>query len=196
MHPYLSQEGLEMTSNKVFQYKLFVEASAQGRGQLTKLFILPDFTSNSDYDLFMGQMICRMADELNNKNGFKTVRSALRKRGINDQTIDHWLRTSDETRRIAIANTLEGCFRPVYFYGRDISETDIIDISEERGPRERAQVLMRGPYYMAQMVNSLRVLELVHEDMNRQLLYCKNTEYALRQDLTGHNRYIDSFRSS
>jgi hypothetical protein len=180
-------------------YRQFIENATQGNAPLTKIFVLPDFDKDRDCLAFMVRIANNsLKTFLSSESGQAVMVSAFTRlsetAGYDRDFISDILRNGAYNINQAANDVIFGCFNPVPFFGQEISDSLIQDFtSERRGPRERAKILSRAPYYGMQVVNTLRSKPLVG-NLNQQKLYKRNTGIALKTDLQEYESLMRQFR--
>jgi hypothetical protein len=182
----------------VTDYLQYISHMAKGTAPLTKVFVLPDFVSNPDYDAFMDD-VKRTALEtlLSTPEGVEISREAFQKiaqlRNLPKDQVGALLNGGKVEQTVIGINVVEGVANPVYFYGNRLTDRDIADFSDTRGPRDRQRMLSRAPYYAFQVVNTLRSPE-ISANLNRPGLHARNTRLALKTDLNQYEGVMRRLR--
>lgn len=187
----------QLVTTVAASYVRYIINCARENGPYTKVIILPDFKSNAEYDEFMLQVkfgaitILQSSQEniLLMKSIYERVATA---RSADPQSIK---RLIDNPALLLVLATqvVEGAFNPVYFYGKQIGVEDIQGFNGNRGPIERQKILARAPYYLLQVVNSLKSSELIGI-MDRKKLHQHNTALALHDNVASHEEKMWGFR--
>lgn len=181
-------------------YLRFITEATQGNGPLTKIFILPEFRTNPDYDKFVDDMKkTAFARLVLSPDGQTIARSAFRQSAeaqrISQTIVARILNSGRDGEIQAAANVIEGTFRPAIFYGKTITDKDISDLPDTRGPKERYKMLSRAPYYVIQVANSIGGMDL-SGNLNRQRIYSRNTRLASETDIMDYEIKMRRFRST
>lgn len=176
----------------------FMEMSYSPAGPLTKIFVLPDFRSNPEYDTFMSQvqsaLILHYFDPSQHRNLDTLVRAAHQ---ANPRITEHPIfaqeMKGDQYQQLnVIQQVVSGMFRPVYFYGRDLSDADTVGFMD-RGPALRQKILSRAPFYMMQIVNPFKSPSY-SSGIDREGLRKRNTAYAAQHRPKDLRREMDRYR--
>jgi len=198
-HTHLSPYTPNLLRRVSVSYVRFITEATQGEGPLTKIFILPDFESNSDYDKFVNDMKQTVLARLVlSQDGPAIARSAYQQyaeiTNVPFATINRILNSGKPGVIEAAKIVVGGTFGPVYFYGKKVTNEDVSGFSVRKGPRDRYKVLSRAPYYMIQISNAIGGRDLIGT-LNRQRLNARNTRLASETSIAGHERKMSEFRS-
>lgn len=179
-------------------YYKFIKFCVGGGKILSKIFILPDFGSNRDYDTFVYKMKGIAIARLGTVEGKKLVRSAVKQIGMQKGRTNGEIKSATSTSLDMMLSTeqvTDVIFGPAYFYGRRVEFEDLANFSDKRGVRLRHRVLTRAPHYMIQMVNSLDKAGLDDRlDINK--LNARNTKLALETNVDAHESRMAAFRAA
>ena len=191
----LSPDSSELMGGVSKHYIGLMEQIKQRKAPLTGICILPDFETNRAYDTFIAtlkgniitsvlvseqlqELIFSIQTLVNLSKGMK--RTDI-KNSIN--AVKSHKKTNPAVFEIEMRQSttaiLNGAFNLIYFYGQEVSDEDVSDISEIRGPVERYKYLTRAPLYMFQVVNPFHSLtEELTGTLNRPGLHRRNTQLA------------------
>lgn len=177
-------------------YYRFLKACAEGTEQLARLFVLPDFAANRAYDLFVAQMKAHAMEKLATNDGQKVTRKIIKKRMAEGkyQTLTLQTDISESQRKFfERKQVVDNIFVAGQFYGRDLTDDDLVGSPVVRGPRDRYRMLMRAPYYLIQVVNQFAPTK--HDDkLDVARLHTRNTKLALGTNLEEQAKHMRSLR--
>lgn len=180
-------------------YLRFITEATQGEGPLTKIFILPDFESNSDYDKFVNDMKQTVLARLVlSQDGPAIARSAFQQyaeiKNVPLATINSILNSGKPGEIEAAKIVIKGTFGPVYFYGEKVTNEDVSGFSDTKGPRDRYKILSRAPFYMIQISNAIGGRDLIG-NLDRKRLRARNTRLASETSMVDYESKMREFRS-
>jgi hypothetical protein len=194
---YMDQSPSDASTitNVARDYFKFISGAVSGTSPYTKVFILPTFARNVDYDTFM----IKMTKDALLHSSRQVVKGVIEKiddsrlvEGTTKEYLLKLLKGSNENQAYAAAQVILA-FRPVYFYGREVKDKDVADMSGERGSRQRYKILSAAPYYLFQVVNILKSADLLG-NLNREKLREHNTNLALHTNPMGHQDRLRKIR--
>ncbi len=183
--------------NVTNDYLRYIEhATYDSDAPLTKIFILPDFRTNRDYDTFIADLqVAAFLRLTTTQKGQQLAEAAFLRtaQGSPDQDMVREIMASeDKTFRIA-HNVLVTMFKPVNFYGKKLSDKDLEGLETDRGHLQREKVLSRAPYYLAQIPNIAGSAPITNR-FNATTVFRHNTELAITTPLHRHEAAIRRFR--
>lgn len=181
-------------------YLRFITDAANGTAPLSTVVILPDFSTNAAYDEFLAAMKWRSVAMLSatpetRRTAISLFLKASEQRGTRRQAEAVLRREGSPAEAFVIGNLVDQAYRPIPFYGKELSSDDLIGFSEERGSIERQKFLSRGPYYMFQVVNMVDGFDL-SRNLDRPRLYRRNNAMAFQTDARELNTEMGQFRDS
>lgn len=194
---HLDPSSQELLIAVATPYLRFIMDSMAGTIPLAHNFILPDFETNDDFLAFKKYSQSAVVDELmSTQKGQIFSRVSVRKVaegfGFSDESIRNRLRQRGGTFRAA-KYLVEDCFRGADFFGQELSDGDIVNFPDNRGPVERYKMLSRAPYYLLQLLNSPRT-EALAAGLNRDRLHTRNTDIALGIDIDEYETVMQTLR--
>lgn len=184
---HLSTSRDLLLATVVNDYVQYIAKEIQGTSPMTQVFILPDFTSNDEFNTFMEDVKKTTFKRLRSTpEGIATAREAFAKaaeiQNIPQTQTLPLLNQGQRRQGVIVKELIEGPYNPIVFYGNALTDNDLNGFNTDRGPRERQKILSRAPYYSFQLVSAFRGLEL-SETLNTSKLYARNTQLVMGTSL-------------
>lgn len=178
-------------------YAGYIVDATTGNAPLTSVIILPDFETNDDFSDFMSEAISATERNLlTMEGGEEVVKLAYQKtadaEGLS-RSAKMFLRKRTNLASAAeqVVNT---AFRPIYFYGQDLTQPELDAFPDNRGPVSRQRILSRAPHFGFQVVAPFGGDKYIGR-LNSQRLFARNTRLAEATDPTTYGQAIDLFRA-
>lgn len=172
-----------------------------GAGPMSKVWVLPRFASNREYDIFMASIkdtwMSRLMQSKRSHNVMRKVLTRLYNEGrfVIDTPIQNYTNLvgkNDTVTTEAAWGIVERSLSPSYFYGLPIGDEDLRDVGPERGDQQRYKVLMRAPFHCFQIVNPTHP-SLPSTAFARQRLYAVNIRKALSTELSDFEALMSGY---
>ena len=193
---YLNPDDQSSVSHVAGWVYDFMTTSYHSDAPISVVGILPDFRSNREYDEFMQAWKSNLVFHLmgaSQRGDVNRINRAAANAGlVNYQRMQELLNGDIDSQIMAAASMVNELFRPVYFYGKPLSDRDTIGFdSNPTGPSPRQKVVSRAPFHLMQIVNSFQGLQL-SAGLDRNRLRSRNTQFA--KGARGFDKRIDGYR--
>jgi hypothetical protein len=193
---FFQLSGDKLSTSMINVFNNFLREAPRGTHPMSTLVILPDFPTNDDYDIELDKMRYEtkkwiaFSDE-GPALGREIVLRYARQRNSPRENVKQLLHAGPA----AIANEIvDGMFLPVNFYGKRITNQDLVTFPDVRGPVERYQILSRAPYYAFQLINPLLSFDL-DAGIDRQRVEERNTRLASRTNAGRYESIMNTLRA-
>lgn len=196
-HKSPDSEELLLDVSKI--YLDFIHCVVASNAPLVRNVVLPDFSNNSDFDLFLKRVRENAFEELtSSEEGQDFALQAFLKLASKNHTPEDEVRAVCRKGPTSVAQVIERSFNTINFYGRRVTDKDLSDLPGDRDPRnpvDRYKMLGRAPYYLMQVINPIRGYE-PKVSLDAPAMRRRNTALAARTNLDEYEERMADYRQN